>query len=147
MKDFFKELFAYNLSSNENYLRLLLENEKRLNEKSVSLINHILNAHHIWNHRIEKQKPQHSVWEINKLNTLGHLNQENHKLSLEILDRCSLEQKMDYVNTQGHAFSNTVKDVFFHVINHSNYHRAQIASALKILGIEPPKSDFIVYKR
>ncbi len=147
LKPFFIELFDYNRAANESFIAQLNANEKHLNEKCISLINHIINAHHIWNNRIEKKELAYGVWEIHKFTDLKLLNNSNHELSKELLADCSLERKVDYVNTKGESFSNTVRDVLFHVINHSNYHRAQIATHLKSLGIEPPKSDYIVYKR
>ena len=32
-----------------------------------------------------------------------------------------------------------------HVINHATYHRGQVASKLKLLGIEPPVTDFVYW--
>ncbi len=147
MKDFFRELFSYNVTANENYLAVLSENETRVSEKAILLINHIINAHHIWNNRIEKRESLYGVWELHKFIDLKRLNLGNHERSLEILNDCALEQKINYSNTKGLPFSNSVRDVLFHIINHSNYHRAQIATTLKNLGIEPPKSDYIVFKR
>ncbi|MBL7901203.1 MAG: damage-inducible protein DinB [Bacteroidia bacterium] len=147
LKPFFLELFEYNRAANEAFITLLNANEKQLNEKCVSLINHIINAHHIWNNRIEKKELAYGVWEIHKFTDLKLLNNGNHAMSKELLTDYSLENKVDYINTKGELFSNSVRDILFHVINHSNYHRAQIATTLKSLGIEPPKSDYIVYKR
>ena len=58
-----------------------------------------------------------------------------------------ITKKIIYKNSKGIEFSNTVQDVIFHVINHSTYHRAQIASDLKANGIEPINTDYIFYKR
>ena len=33
--------------------------------------------------------------------------------------------------------------VLRHIVNHSTYHRGQVASKLKRLGVEPPSTDFI----
>ncbi len=147
LNSFFTELFDYNRAANEDYIALLNTNEKQLNEKCVSLINHIINAHHIWNNRIEKKEMAYGVWEIHKFTDLKLLNNSNHAVSKELLADYPLDHKLDYVTTKGELFSSKVQDVLFHVINHSTYHRAQIATMLKSLGIEPPKSDYIVYKR
>ena len=32
-----------------------------------------------------------------------------------------------------------------HIVNHSTYHRGQVASKLKRLGIEPPNTDFFFW--
>ena len=147
MKNFFKELFEYNLTANENYLLFLLENETRLSEKTVKLINHILNAHQIWNNRIEHQEASYMVWEIHKFADLSLIDKINHELSLEIIAKHGFEKIIAYHNSQGLSLENSVRDILFHVINHSNYHRAQIASELVALGLKPPISDYIFYKR
>jgi uncharacterized damage-inducible protein DinB len=48
---------------------------------------------------------------------------------------------------KGEKFANTIKDIVVHVINHSTYHRAQIAQLVKQSGGEPAKTDYIVYQR
>ncbi|MBX6312724.1 MAG: DinB family protein [Isosphaeraceae bacterium] len=35
--------------------------------------------------------------------------------------------------------------VLRHVVNHSTYHRGQVASKLKRLGVEPPTTDFVYW--
>jgi uncharacterized damage-inducible protein DinB len=37
--------------------------------------------------------------------------------------------------------------VLRHVVNHATYHRGQVASKLKRLGVEPPATDFIFWVR
>ena len=32
-----------------------------------------------------------------------------------------------------------------HIVNHSTYHRGQVASKLKRFGIEPPNTDFFFW--
>jgi uncharacterized damage-inducible protein DinB len=38
-------------------------------------------------------------------------------------------------------------DLIRHVVNHSTYHRGQLATQLRQLGQIPPATDFIVYRR
>jgi uncharacterized damage-inducible protein DinB len=35
--------------------------------------------------------------------------------------------------------------VLRHLVNHSTYHRGQVASKLKRFGIEPPGTDFVLW--
>ncbi len=147
LKVFFHDLFEYNQASNDIFILVMFENEKLLSDKTVPVLNHIINAHQIWNNRIEKRDSQYGIWEIHKFRDLERLNKSNHEFSFEILQEYSLEKELEYANSKGQVFVNSIKDVLFHVINHSNYHRAQLAMFLKKLGIDPPKSDYIFYKR
>jgi uncharacterized damage-inducible protein DinB len=144
---FLQELLDYNLNVNDNVISILVDNEKKLNERSVKLINHIINAHHIWNNRIEQTELPYQVWEIHKFTDLSRLNKSNHEKSAELMKDYLLDNLIAYQNTKGELFNSSVRDIIFHVIHHSNYHRAQIASDLKINGIQPPVSDYIFYKR
>lgn len=144
---FLKDTFEYNYHCN-NQLIDLFENQKQLlPEKSILLLNHLMNAQEIWNNRILETKSAVGVWEIRPLDHLKKINEINHNLSLHILETIPLDRTIEYTNSKGIAFSNSVQDILFHVMNHSTYHRAQIASDLKANGIEPLNSDYIFYKR
>lgn len=147
MKDFFTELLQYNFDSNQQLVELFNQQSSMISDRSKMLFSHVLNAQHIWNHRILSEKFQLGVWEIHALNDLQKINEENFQRSLKILETDDLERKISYSNSQGKEFSNTVRDILFHIINHSTYHRAQIATDLKASGVQPLATDYIVYKR
>ena len=46
----------------------------------------------------------------------------------------------------GKEGSHRLGDLLFHVVNHSTYHRGQIASMLRQVGAAPPGTDFVVWK-
>ena len=58
-----------------------------------------------------------------------------------------LDKRIEYANTKGEKYVNTLRDIIIHVINHSTYHRAQIAQRVKALGGKPAVTDYIVYQR
>lgn len=147
MKTFFKELFEYNHHMNQKVIQSFIQHSDKASEKSVKLINHLLNAHQIWNNRIDPKEDVSSVWQIHSLGKLKEMDTYNFERSLEILEKTDLSAELDYTNTRGLVYKNQVKDVLFHVINHSTYHRAQIASDFKESGITPEVTDYIVYKR
>ncbi|MES2767270.1 MAG: DinB family protein [Bacteroidota bacterium] len=144
--NFFKELFEYNFHCNSELIALFKNNESAISEKSLKLLNHILNAHQIINDRILGENLSCSVWEIRPLETLLEINQNNHDKTLQILKEVDFEKVIDYKTSKGFALSNSVRDMIFHIANHSTYHRAQIASEIKQSGIEPLSSDYIFYK-
>jgi len=147
MKTFYKELFEYNLHMNQKVIQSFIQHSDKASEKAVKLINHILNAHQVWNNRIVPKDDVSSVWQIHSLGKLKEMDTYNFERSIEILKKTDLSAELEYTNTKGLVFKNQVKDVLFHVINHSTYHRAQIASDFKESGITPEVTDYIVYKR
>jgi uncharacterized damage-inducible protein DinB len=147
MKPFFTELYNYNHHFNLSILELIQTNPNVVSEKSIKWINHIINAHLIWNARINQQPTNQEVWGINTIENLISINSDNWQNSIKLLDTSDFDKLIEYTNSRGQTFTNSIRDILFHVINHSTHHRAQIASDLKLSGIDPPISDYIFYKR
>jgi uncharacterized damage-inducible protein DinB len=61
MKQFFKELFEYSHHFNHKLWDVLNDRPNRVSEKAFKLYNHILNAHQIWNNRIEQKQTSFGV--------------------------------------------------------------------------------------
>ncbi|WP_294821073.1 DinB family protein [uncultured Flavobacterium sp.] len=143
---YFSELFEYTYYFNDRVIDLLSVLGK-IPEKSLKLLNHTINAHEIWNARIENRQPSAGVWDIRPLESLKAINSQNYSDTLRILENFSLDEKISYVNSQGAAFVNTVGEILLHAGNHSTYHRGQIATDCKEHGITPLVTDYIFYKR
>ncbi|UPQ76630.1 DinB family protein [Chryseobacterium nepalense] len=146
MKEKLIDLFEYTFHFNSEMIRVIGENIEKVDEKTISLINHILNAQQIWNSRILGEKTF-EVWQINPFEMLEEINQYNFEKSIEIINNFNLDQKINYQNSKGTNFENTVFEMLFQAINHSTYHRGQINSLLKQNGIDPILTDYIFYKR
>ena len=146
MKTQFEKLFNYNFEMNQRLIDLISKNLNQVNVKSVDLLNHILNAHQIWNARINNQV-SFEVWQKHNFSDLVEINESNFENTMQIIDNRNLEELISYSNSKGEIFSNTIDDVLYHVINHSTYHRAQIITDLKIAQIEPANTDYIFYRR
>lgn len=146
MKENFLELFEYNNYFNQKLIELILKNKMMISEKTIKLLNHLINAQQIWNARIQNTQ-QFGVWQINDWTELSKIDLDNYETTLKIINEFDLNGTIDYTNSKGEIFSNKIKDVLYHVINHSTYHRAQIATDLKQNGIEPINTDYIFYKR
>jgi len=71
----------------------------------------------------------------------------NYDRTLKILEKIEPEKMIVYSNSKGETFTNLVKDIIFHIINHSTYHRGQIAMEFRQSGLEPLNTDYIFYKR
>lgn len=147
MKAFFQDTFQYTHHCNEKLIAILLQNPDIYSGKISELTSHSLNAHHIWNHRIFGVAPALSVWQLLEKEHLLTINNENFEHSKKRLYKKSFEEKIKYTNSSGLKYTNTVQEIFFHIINHSTYHRGQIISLLKSSGVEPINTDYIFYKR
>ncbi|MBP6578050.1 MAG: hypothetical protein KA232_12665 [Chryseobacterium sp.] len=94
MKENFQDYLEYNQHFNRSLIQNYLENKMIWSEKSKSLLNHILNAHQIWNARIFNDN-QFEVWQINSEDLLLKINSENFSNSYKILEKRELN---DIVN-------------------------------------------------
>jgi len=146
IQNFFKELFEYNRHCNGELVTLFKNNESSISEKSLQLLNHILNAHQIINARILGEDLTCSVWEIRPLESLEEINQNNYKITLQLLKTADLDKIIEYKTSKGFPLANAIRDILFHIVNHSTYHRAQIASDVKQRGIAPLPTDYIIFK-
>jgi uncharacterized damage-inducible protein DinB len=147
MQRFFNELFDYNFYCNKQLIEgcTLMEN---VPERTMALFSHILDAHHIWNARMVKKKPEFAVWQLHELKDWANIHYENQRNSFEIIMNADdLGKRLEYENTQGRTFTNTLQDMLFHIINHSTHHRAQISTDFRNNGLEPLPMDFTSYKR
>lgn len=146
MKEKLTDLFEYTYHFNNEMIRIILENISKVDEKTINLINHTLNAQQVWNLRILNEK-SFEVWQINSFEKLEEINNQNFQTSIQIIENSDFDQKIEYQNSKGAKFENTVFEMLFQAINHSTYHRGQINSLLKQNGIEPILTDYIFYKR
>ncbi|MGB5556102.1 MAG: DinB family protein [Flavobacteriaceae bacterium] len=147
MKIFFNQLFDYNFYCNKK----LIEQSVALDtvpKKSSELFSHILNAHHIWNARALGKAAEYKVWQQHDIKTWGDIHYENQRSSFEIVTNADdFEKRIDYENSEGRLFINTLQDILFHIINHSTHHRSQILMDFRNHKIEPLSFDYVYYKR
>ena len=147
MIPFFKELFGYNHHFNQKLASVFSEYKDKIPEKSNKWFSHILNAHRVWNSRIVPVVDKFGIWQLHDINKLVEIDSTNYIDSLKILDGEKLDARIQYLTSNGDPFSNTIRDILFHVINHSTYHRGQIAAEFREHGLEPVVTDYIFYKR
>lgn len=135
MKPFFKELFAYNHYFNQKLVDAFKDHTNKISERPLKLFSHIMNAQQIWNNRIAPKEKLFGVWELQAIQDLKNIDQANYEYSLYILEKFDLKDTFHYTNSKGQVFENKIQDALFHVINHSTYHRGQIATEFRQIGI------------
>ncbi|WP_431609860.1 DinB family protein [Chryseobacterium sp. 'Rf worker isolate 10'] len=146
MKEKLIDLFEYTYLFNIEMIKVISENRELVDDKTISLINHTLNAQQIWNARILGETTF-EVWQINPFESLIEINHGNFLKSIDIINNLDLDTKIEYQNSRGTKFENTIFEMLFHAVNHSTYHRGQINSLFKQNGIIPVLTDYIFYKR
>ncbi|RRQ49862.1 damage-inducible protein DinB [Maribacter algicola] len=147
MEAFFNELFDYNYYCNKRIIEQCIAMGETP-EKTHKLFSHILNAHHGWNSRILGNTPDLSSWDLHDVKNWSDIHYENQRSSFEIITNADgFEKRIDYENSEGRLFTNTIKDILFHIINHSTNHRGQIAVDFRNNGLEPLVLDYVFYKR
>ena len=56
-----------------------------------------------------------------------------------------LERIVEYKNMQGKHFRYSLRALLQHVVNHSTYHRGQVATQLREIGAKPLSTDLLRY--
>jgi uncharacterized damage-inducible protein DinB len=145
----FVRLFEYTNWATEESIKQVVK-EKPDNKRIFELLSHIINSKRIWLNRVlqsevipdpcEMKSPD-ECKELSKQVTRDWIN------FLKGLDESDLERKIEYKNNKGEDWKNTLGDIVAHIINHSTYHRAQIAQLLSQSGKQPSKTDYIAYQR
>jgi uncharacterized damage-inducible protein DinB len=66
---------------------------------------------------------------------------------LERLTDAELAEEQSLELAQGaYRVTLTRAEVLFHILNHENYHRGQVITALQRLGVDPPDFDYVLLK-
>lgn len=146
MKLFFQELFEYNHHCNQKLIEVVNENQMIVSGQTIRLLNHTLNVHQVWNFKCYPGQLSYGPWQIHPIQNLHTIDRINFEQSMQVLDQFNLNDVIHYTTSKGQPFDNTVCDILFHVINHSTYHRAQIATEFRQSGMEPVITDYIYYK-
>lgn len=144
LKDFFKELFEYNLHYNKKLAKSFLANHGIISSESEKLFSHIINAHEIWISRIQGKPQKYKVWDIHKVIEYEEIIEKIQEKTNYVLETCSFNELIPFPKGKSQK---RISDVLFHIINHSTYHRGQIAMDFRINGIEPIATDYIIYKK
>jgi uncharacterized damage-inducible protein DinB len=79
-----------------------------------------------------------SIWEKVGFDTAKWLGTQSDK---------SLQGTFTMKTLKGDAFTHVFWQAYQHVVNHSTYHRGQIITMMRQLGVKPPSTDLIQFYR
>ncbi|WP_337171778.1 DinB family protein [Gemmatimonas aurantiaca] len=114
--------------------------------ESVRLYAHLAGAAHTWCARVEGRTPEHPVWPSLSLDEATALSRVS-VAGLRTAADGDLTRVVEYQNSAGHSFHNTVAEILGQVILHGSYHRGQLALLARQGGGTPAMTDYIFYAR
>lgn len=154
-----KRLVAYNEWANARVLRTVAEvagNQvsKNLEGSFPSIrdtVSHIVAAEWVWLRRWKGESPtlppEWSVASNPELlrNKLDEIETERASFLSSLRDH-DLQREISYRNLKGEPWTYSMSDLFLHLINHSTYHRGQVATMLRQVGATPLPTDLLVFR-
>lgn len=148
MKKYFLKLYQYNAWATQRVIATLIH-QRVADEKIMSLLGHVVAAQFLWLHRIKGlPAPDVKLWGEYSLDQLTKMADDAGKQWLEFVESTDdFNREMTYTNYVNEPYTNNVEMIMIHLVNHSSYHRAQIAMLLRQKGFEPINTDFITYDR
>lgn len=125
--------------------------EKLVEDKKLaSLLSHIIAAQELWLNRVLQKDIYVSPWTEYTIEKCVEASTSLTRKWINLLESCDdtkLRERIDYTNTKGKKHNNNIKDIAIHIINHSSYHRGQIAQLVREKGGSPAYTDYIHYQR
>jgi uncharacterized damage-inducible protein DinB len=148
MKQYFLKLYQYNAWANKRVLDCLVR-QQVADEKIISVMGHVIAAQFLWLHRIQGLPPAEvKLWGEYKLEQLVLMSADITQRWVQfVTDTDDFNRDLSYNNYVGDPYITNVEMIMIHLVNHSSYHRAQVAMLLRQKGFEPINTDFITYDR
>ncbi|MBV9341734.1 MAG: DinB family protein [Acidobacteria bacterium] len=144
--EYYSRMFVYDHWANRECMRAIGASGGAVAGTCLGRLAHILSAEKLWLERLRRQPQSMAVWPASTLAECAALAEEMasawHDYLAE-LEPARFDERIDYCNSKGEAWSSRVEDVLTHVLMHSAYHRGQIAVEMRAAGAEPPYTDFI----
>jgi uncharacterized damage-inducible protein DinB len=161
MKELLHNYTQYNLWANTLICNVLEKlDESLLDKKLISSFDtiretmyHVCGAEFVWYKRLHGESI--AVWPFEDFKgkfaeaQIEFLKQSEEFVKYVIgLTEEQLESKIEYLNMEGKKFNNKICNIIQHVMNHSTFHRGQIITMLRNLGVTGlPSTDFIMFTR
>ena len=155
-----RELFAYNAWANGRIFTALgaLPAEQYFQDLKSShggihgTLCHIVWAEQLWLHRwLGRAKP--AVAQGKDLTTLAAAEERWRQVDAERtaflggLSERRLDDTVTVKPSAGGEYVHTFRQMFRHAVDHSSYHRGQIVTLMRQLGVKPPSTGLIEFYR
>lgn len=145
-ESFFIEKFEFDLHANLSWTKVLEEHEDELSDYLIRSMSHIINVHHIWNSRLFNQVAESRDGDILPVTFMSRMHKENQQQSINFLQHATIEGTVKYINSENIPQEKEKMDILYHILSHSNYHRAQIAKTCRELNLPVVEVNFITFR-
>lgn len=161
MKEIIVQYAAYNAWANNLLLNAVLELTQEQQhveiKSSFSSVHktflHLLDAESIWWQRMKLQErievpSQNDTGDMRSLGVQLQQQDKQWQAWVTATNELALQHEFIYFNSKKERFKQPVYQMLLHLFNHGTYHRGQIVTMLRQLGIKKiPSTDFIVWCR
>ena len=114
---------------------------------------HIMGAEEIWMKRWKGENPT-SFYSAVDFPTFEALDNHWEMVEMEMMGFChmlkneaDIQKTITYKDLKGNAYSQPLWQLMQHLANHSTYHRGQIVTMLRQIGVKPVGTDLVTYFR
>jgi uncharacterized damage-inducible protein DinB len=161
MKDLLLKYAGYNLWANQQLLDAIRQlTEEKINQEIVSSFSsimktvlHLLDAENIWWQRLKLAEKI----TVPSIGFTGNINDAETQLIAQSkaweswvmqANERQLLHVLGYQNSKKEQFKQPVSEILLHLFNHGSYHRGQLITMLRQIGVEKvPQTDFTYYLR
>lgn len=117
----------------------------------AAFLSHIINAQKIWWNRVIRmpKNDDPDIWEEYETADIKREARQTTQSWLDLIadHEVELGSMIQYTNSQGISYTNSLWQICNHLIIHGQHHRAQISLFLRNSDIKPPAIDYIHYSR
>jgi uncharacterized damage-inducible protein DinB len=161
MKELLQQLSAYNIWANQQLVAAINTLPEEMHHKEVAssfaglykTVLHMWDAESIWWQRTKLQeriiRPSDS-FNGTMQQVSSELLQQNKQWNewITATQERQLDHVFQYRTMKGEQFKQPVYQMLLHLFNHGTYHRGQLVTIVRQLGVERiPATDFIVWSR
>jgi uncharacterized damage-inducible protein DinB len=137
----FPRLFGYDAWANRTAIAALSDTSPA---RALAILAHIAGSQHTWLSRLTGRPSPLAIWpSLTRDQSAAQLAAAAKEWGEYLAGGPQLNARMQYTNTKGETFENSVGDVLTHVLMHSAYHRGQLAMLTRDSGATPATTDFI----
>lgn len=116
----------------------------------MGTLGHLYSAEWVWLERLRGVSPP-GLPPAQEVPTLAVLKERwavveaGQKAFVEGLTEARMDEKVRYKNVKGEPRNYALSELLVHIVNHSTYHRGQVATMFRRLGKKPAATDYLVF--